>query len=153
MYAAEAVERRRGSTQAVTWRSGGPPGDVETGQWVVDQIPGTPEAGLLIGKSLGSYGTPVAAERGLPGIWLTPLLHKPWVTDGLRRSTAPFLLIGGSADPTWNSGLATDLTPHVLTIPDADHGMYVPGRLALSAAVLGQVATAMEDFLDQVVWP
>jgi hypothetical protein len=110
MYAAEAVERRRGSTQAVTWRSGGPPGDVETGQWVVDQVPSTPEAGVLIGKSLGSYAT-------------------------------------------WNSSLATELTPHVLTIPDADHGMFVPGRLAASAAVLGQVTTAVEDFLDDVVWP
>jgi hypothetical protein len=30
--------------------------------------------------------------------------------------------------------------------------MYVPGRLAASAAVLGQVATAIEDFLDASVW-
>ena len=41
----------------------------------------------------------------------------------------------------------------MLEVPEADHGMYVPGRLAESAAVLGQVATAVEDFLDQVVWP
>jgi hypothetical protein len=30
--------------------------------------------------------------------------------------------------------------------------MFVPGRLAASAAVLGQVITAVEDFLDRV-WP
>jgi hypothetical protein len=30
--------------------------------------------------------------------------------------------------------------------------MFVPGRLAASAAVLGQVITAVEDFLD-LVWP
>jgi hypothetical protein len=30
--------------------------------------------------------------------------------------------------------------------------MFVPGRLAASAAVLGQVITAVEDFLDNVVW-
>jgi hypothetical protein len=36
-------------------------------------------------------------------------------------------------------------------IPDADHGMIRPGRpLARSAAVLGQVVTAVEDFLDEV---
>jgi hypothetical protein len=29
----------------------------------------------------------------------------------------------------------------------------VPGRLAASAAVLGRMATAVEDFLDEVVWP
>jgi hypothetical protein len=31
--------------------------------------------------------------------------------------------------------------------------MYVPGPLANSAAVLGQVVTAVEDFLDDIVWP
>jgi hypothetical protein len=153
MYAAEAVERRGGSTEAVTWSPADPADDREIAQWVVDQIPAAPAADILIGKSLGSYGAPVAADRALHAIWLTPLLHNSWVVDGLRSATAPFLLIGGSADPSWNATLAADLTPHVLTIPDADHGMFVPGPLAASAAVLGQVATAVEDFLDQVVWP
>jgi hypothetical protein len=31
--------------------------------------------------------------------------------------------------------------------------MFVPGRLATSPGVLGQVITAVEDFLDHVVWP
>jgi hypothetical protein len=31
--------------------------------------------------------------------------------------------------------------------------MYVEGPLAGSAEVLGQVATAVERFLDDVVWP
>jgi pimeloyl-ACP methyl ester carboxylesterase len=153
MYAAEAVERRGGSTEAATWRNGYPASGDEVGRWVVDQIPPAPDADVLIGKSLGSYGAPVAADRGLPAIWLTPLLKQAWVTDGLRRSTAPFLLIGGSADPLWSSTVARDLTPHVLVIPDADHGLFVPGPLAASATALGQVATAIEDFLDQVVWP
>lgn len=61
------------------------------------------------------------------------------------------LLIGGTADPWWNGRLARTLTPHVLEVPDANHGMVLPGRpLARSAAVLGQVATAVEKFLDQV---
>ena len=53
---------------------------------------------VLIGKSLGTYAAALAAERGLPAIWLTPLLTSDWVVDGLRRSTAPFLLVGGTAD-------------------------------------------------------
>lgn len=81
------------------------------------------------------------------------MLTGPAVVDGLRRSTAPFLLIGGTADGLWDSALARELTPYVLEVPEADHGMYVPGRLAASAEVLGQVATAVEDFLNQVVWP
>jgi hypothetical protein len=44
--------------------------------------------------------------------------------------------------------------PHApLLIYAADHGMYVEGPLAGSAEVLGQVATAVERFLDDVVWP
>jgi hypothetical protein len=90
---------------------------------------------------------------GLPAVWLTPVLTSAWVVDGLRRATAPFLLVGGTADRLWDSGLARELTPYVLEIAGADHGMYVPGRLAASAGVLGEVATAAEDFLDRVVWP
>jgi len=35
----------------------------------------------------------------------------------------------------------------------APGGMYAPGPLAASAAVLRLVATAVERFLDEVVWP
>jgi hypothetical protein len=31
--------------------------------------------------------------------------------------------------------------------------MFVPGGLAASAAVLGDVVTAVERFLDDVAWP
>jgi hypothetical protein len=41
----------------------------------------------------------------------------------------------------------------VVEVAAADHGMFVPGELSASAAVLGQVMTAVEEFLDQVVWP
>jgi hypothetical protein len=84
---------------------------------------------LLIGKSLGSLAAPVAAGRGLPAVWLTLLLT------------------------VWDGRLARSVTPHVLEIDGADHGMFVPGRLAESAEVLGRVITAVEDFLDQQVWP
>jgi hypothetical protein len=108
---------------------------------------------VVIAKSLGTHAAGQAARRGLPAVWLTPLLYAPPLVTALRASTAPFLLIGGTADKSWDSALARDLTPHVLEIEDADHGLYVPGRLAASAEVLGRVATAVEDFLDEVVWP
>lgn len=57
------------------------------------------------------------------------------------------------ADKLWDGALARKLSPYVLEVADADHGMYVPGPLAASAAVLGRVATAVEKFLDEVVWP
>jgi len=85
----------------------------------------------------------------------------PWVIGqiaaalaALRQAGVPYLLIGGTADPHWNGELARTLTPHVVEIPDADHGMIVVGEpLARSAAVLGRVVTAIENFLDVQVWP
>ena len=118
--------------------------EVVSGRGDVDQ--------LLIGKSLGTHAAALAAERQLPAVWLTPLLILEPVVAALRAATRPFLLVGGTADPAWDGKLARELSPHVLEVVDADHGMQVPGPLANSAAVLGQVATAVEDFLDRVVW-
>jgi hypothetical protein len=110
-------------------------------------------APVLIGKSLGSLAAPVAASKGLPAIWVTPILTDEPTVAALRQATAPCLLIGGTGDKVWNGQLARSLTPHVLEIDQADHGMFVPGRLSRSAAVLGQVTTAIENFLDHQVWP
>jgi hypothetical protein len=171
-FTADAAEQRGARLTPVSWHD--PTGlpalsPDELGPWVLDQLgravpslraagrkaeaSGVEAATLLIGKSLGSHAAVVAAELGLPAVWLTPVLTSAWVVDGLRRATAPFLLVGGTADRLWDSGLARELTPYVLEIAGADHGMYVPGRLAASAGVLGEVATAAEDFLDRVVWP
>ncbi|WP_328523874.1 alpha/beta hydrolase [Kribbella sp. NBC_00359] len=160
MFASDAAEQRGARVLPVWWDEPDRPPTLkeeERGPWVLPQVAkaldGVTGDVVLIGKSLGTFGAALAAERGLPAIWLTPPLTSDWVIDSLRRSTAPFLLVGGTADGLWDSALARELTPYVLEVPDADHGMYVPGRLAESAAVLGQVATAVEDFLDQVIWP
>jgi pimeloyl-ACP methyl ester carboxylesterase len=108
---------------------------------------------LLIGKSLGTNAALLAAERRLPAVWLTPILTVPWVTAALGRATVPFLLVGGTADAMWNGVLARRLSPYVLEVEGADHGMYVPGPLTDSITVLGRVVTAVEDFLDMINWP
>jgi hypothetical protein len=158
MFSADAAERRGAELTPVSWD---PPVPIsltpeERGPWVVDQfkraVPEPPEGALLIAKSLGTYSAPVAADLGLPAVWLTPVLTSEWVVEGLRRASAPFLLVGGTADSLWDSALARELTQYVLEVEGADHGMYVPGPLAASTAVLGQVATAVENFLDEVVW-
>jgi pimeloyl-ACP methyl ester carboxylesterase len=127
--------------------------------WVISYLAGVLDAlavstPVLVGKSLGTYAAALATDRGLPGIWLTPLLSDQRCVAALRRASAPYLLIGGTADRYWDGRLARSLTPHVLEIPQADHGMILPGEpLARSAAVLGQVVTAIEEFLDDQVWP
>lgn len=86
-------------------------------------------------------------------MWLTPLLTDEPTVAALRRAAAPCLLIGWTADKVWDGRLARSLRAHVLEIGGADHGLFVPGRLSESAAVLGQVATAVENFLDHSAWP
>lgn len=158
MFAGDAAEIRGAEVMRVSWIGTDDPlamADAERTRWVADQaapaLAGrTP---LLIGKSLGTHAAGLAAERSLPAIWLTPLLGSAEVVTALERATAPFLLVGGSADRAWDGTLARRLTPHVLEVADADHGMYVPGPLVESVAVLGRVVTAVERFLDEVIWP
>jgi pimeloyl-ACP methyl ester carboxylesterase len=108
---------------------------------------------LLTAKSLGTNAAALAANRSLPAVWLTPLLTLPWVSAALARATAPFLLVGGTADEFWVGALARRLSPHVLEVEGANHGMSVPGPLTDSIAVLGRVVVAMEQFLDAIEWP
>jgi pimeloyl-ACP methyl ester carboxylesterase len=109
-------------------------------------------APVLIGKSLGSLAAPLAADRGLAAVWFTPLLTDERTLAALRRTSAPCLLVGGTADKHWWDGAAArSVTPHVVEIDGADHAMIVPGPLSASAAVLGQVMDAVEAFLDGVI--
>ncbi len=86
-------------------------------------------------------------------MWLTPLLTVPWVVSALGRATAPFLLVGGSADRLWDREVARSLSPYVLEVDGADHGMAAPGPLTNTIAVLGRVIVGMEEFLDTIGWP
>ncbi|MFE9694948.1 alpha/beta hydrolase [Micromonospora sp. NPDC005806] len=148
-YVGEALRRLGFDVHGVTWQV---PRDLpadRTAEWVAEQVTPALDGGvdLLVGKSLGTFATPLAADRGLPAVWLTPVLNHPEVVDGLDRATSPCLLVGGTADSLWNGEVARRLSPHVLEVPDADHSMLVPGPLARSADVLGRVCTAVEEFV------
>jgi pimeloyl-ACP methyl ester carboxylesterase len=158
MYARLAVQRRGGNVHPIAWEfSGGRDfrrqvvSQVESA--VDEVVVATGAAPVVIGKSLGSLAAPLVADRGLAAVWFTPLLTDEPTVAALRRATGPCLLVGGTADQFWDGQAARSLPAHVVEIDGADHGMFVPGRLADSAAALGQVITAVEDFLDHVVWP
>jgi predicted alpha/beta-hydrolase family hydrolase len=161
MYAMLAVQRRGGRTRPVAWDLPEhlSPGEQRTqvalqAASAIDELTAaTGTAPLVIGKSLGSLAAPLVADRGLAAVWFTPLLTDEPTVSALRRATGPCLLAGGTADQAWDGPAARSLSPHVVEIDGADHGMFVPGGLAASAAALGQVITAVEDFLDRVVWP
>jgi hypothetical protein len=161
MYARLAVDRRGGRTRPIVWELSASSGFSQERGQVASQVNSAIDemtaamgaAPVVIGKSLGSLAAPVVADRGLAAVWFTPLLTDEPTVAALRRAPGPCLLAGGTADQLWDGQTARSITPHVVEIDGADHGMFVPGQLAASATVLGQVITAVEDFLDHIIWP
>lgn len=156
-YAWLAARARGAEALRLVW-TGARPRD-GAAAWVAGQVgPALDRFGVqrpvMAGKSLGTYAAALAADRNLPGIWLTPVLTDQGLVAALRRSSSPFMLVGGTADALWDGELARELSPHVVEIPGADHGLILTGQpLARSAVVLGRVVTAIEAFLDREVWP
>jgi hypothetical protein len=151
-YVGDLAVRRGATAHRHTWTEAVP--DAGREEWVAAQIsPYLDGDPLLLGKSLGSMAAGPAADRGLPAVWLTPLLATPWVVAALERASAPFLLVGGTADRHWDGATARRLTPHVLEVTDADHGMNVPGPTVATVGVLARVVTAIDEFLDAISWP
>ncbi len=106
---------------------------------------------VIIAKSLGTYAAALAAERELPAIWLTPLLHIEPIAEAITRNPAPALLVGGTGDPSWLPQVAEATGKTLVTIEGGDHGLRPPGPLQAYASALGIVGTAMEDFLSELL--
>ncbi|MDQ1646180.1 MAG: hypothetical protein QOJ50_2364 [Cryptosporangiaceae bacterium] len=102
---------------------------------------------FVVAKSLGSYSAALVAERGLPAIWLTPVLTEPSIVAAIAASPAPALLIGGTRDRLWSGDLATSTGKQVLSIPAADHGLEPDGPIAAYTSILTDVAQAIDTFL------
>lgn len=157
MYAGDVAEKRGATVHRHEWTVEPPSEPPPHEGWVRAEVEpvlaGLSGQPLLIGKSLGTFAAALAAERSLPAVWLTPVLTVPWVPAALERATAPFLLVGGTADRLWDSRLARRLSPYVVEVPAADHGMYVPGPLTDTIAVLARIVVAVDEFLDEIGWP
>lgn len=110
---------------------------------------------VVIAKSLTSLAASIAARERLPAAWLTPLIAAghpatPAVVAGLHAGTAPRLLIGGLADPSWDGAVARSFRDaEVLELDGADHGLEVDDNAA-SAANLATVADAITGFLERL---
>ncbi len=106
---------------------------------------------LVLAKSLTTLTATKVAELDYPGIWLTPLLNREAVRSGLRATKAPSLIIGGSADPTWDPVIVANL-PHIdsIEIAGADHALQIPGNPAASVSALQQTVAAIDQFLPKL---
>jgi hypothetical protein len=104
---------------------------------------------LVVGKSLASAAAGTVADRRLAALWLTPLLDRETVLDGLARASAPTILVGGTADPTWRpAALAHNPTLELIELEGLDHSLQVPGDPRASLEALRQVVGVMERFVN-----
>jgi hypothetical protein len=101
----------------------------------------------LVGKSMGALAGTLAADRGLPGVWLTPVLRDAGLVVDLRRTAAPFLLVGGTADRGWDPGVARELGRPFHEASGADHGMEIEDDPVASAGILRDVTIAIDAFV------
>lgn len=106
------------------------------------------ELDVVIGKSLSTDVAGLAADRGLPAIWLTPLLDRPGIVAALARTTRPTLLAGGTADPTWlPDAIPDNVMLDRLQLDGLDHGLQLPGDPRASLNALGKVVKKVDRFL------
>jgi hypothetical protein len=122
--------------------------------WVGDQL-ASATAGVagpvfVVGKSLGTCGARLAAERAYPAIWLTPVLTQPEVADAIRANPARQLLVGGTEDSLWDADVAASLAAggcDVLQLDGIDHGLIDPADALRSAGALVEITRAMAHFV------
>ena len=127
--------------------------DAQTSSWVREEVAcALPSSGrvLLVGKSLGTYAAPLAADRELPAIWLTPILEVPAIAEAVAANPAPQLLVGGTADDLWDNAVGRDLESascRVVEIAGADHILMTPGDVARGAQAHVEVVRAIDAWL------
>jgi predicted alpha/beta-hydrolase family hydrolase len=130
--------------------------DEQTLAWVRGEVEAVlPTSGrvLVVGKSLGTLAAPVAAERGLPAAWLTPVLDLRAVAAAIAANPAPQLLVGGSADDLWVGDTVRDLagqTCEVQEVADADHVLMVPGDAVRGVAAHVEAIGALDRWLGRL---
>jgi hypothetical protein len=152
-FAREAAQAAGWSVLELSERA---PADQDPFDWMRDRAGRALDAAgagtvAVIGKSLGSAAAPLAAERGLAAVWLTPLLIRPDVAAALRDSPAPALLVGSTADPSWADGeLPANETAEVLEFEGLDHSLQVEGDPLASLDVLRQVTERIGAFLESI---
>jgi hypothetical protein len=152
-FAREAAQAAGWSVLELSERA---PGDQEPFEWMrgraasaLDAV--SAETVAVIGKSLGSAAAPLVAERGLPAVWLTPLLVRPEVVAALASSSAPALLVGSAADPTWSDGEQPGgEAVEVLEFEGLDHSLQVERDPMASLDVLRTVTERIGEFLDRL---
>ena len=147
-YAREAAQAHGWSVLEVDERA---PAGEEPFAWMRGQAERALEAAagaeqlVVIGKSLGSSAASLVSG---PAVWITPLLDRDQVAAAIGSATAPTLLVGSPADPTWGDGRVPDNPAlEVLELEGLDHSLQVSGEPLASLDVLRRVTERVHAFL------
>jgi hypothetical protein len=150
-FAREAAQAGGWSVVEVDERA---PRDREPFEWMRGQAERALEAAsgaeriVVIGKSLGSVAATLVSG---PAIWLTPLLNQPDVAGAIGSATAPTLLVGSTADPTWAGGAVPEnASIEVLELEGLDHSLQLTGDPIASVDVLRDVTARVGAFLERL---
>jgi len=150
-FAREAAQAGGWSVVEVDERA---PRDREPFEWMRGQAERALEAAsgaeriVVIGKSLGSVAATLVSG---PAIWLTPLLNQPEVAGAIGSATAPTLLVGSTADPTWAGGAVPEnASIEVLELEGLDHSLQLTGDPIASVDVLRDVTARVGAFLERL---
>jgi hypothetical protein len=111
---------------------------------------------ILAGKSIGTLPLAMLISSGaLPDaacIWLTPLLHYPFVVDAALQHTGHALFIASRADETFEPDSMEQIknqpNTNVLVFEEADHSLLSHGNTLTSIEIIGQVVHAYIKFLE-----
>ena len=152
-FAREVAEAAGWSVLEVSERA---PADQEPFEWILERAESALNATsatqvALVGKSLGSAAAPLATQRALPAVWLTPLLIRAEVLAALGATDRPTLIIGSPADPSWGNGdLPENEALEVLELDDLDHSLQREGDPLGSIDVLRTVSGRVASFFEQL---
>ena len=143
-YTSQTLQVRGWTVDEVRWQA--PADDIKG--WALREttrLLDRSQPDLVVGKSLSSLALPATARRGVAGVWLTPLLHLPELTS--IRLDARHLLVGGTADRSWEPAVAAASDAKVMEIPDGDH-LLALGDIPTSIRVLADIQQRIAAFID-----
>ena len=150
-FAREAAQAGGWSVVEVDERA---PGDEQPFEWMQGQAQRALEAAsgaervVVVGKSLGSAAAPMVSG---PAVWLTPLLNQARIAEAVGAATAPTLLIGSTADPTWSEGsVPANEALDVVELDGLDHSLQVSADPLASLDVLRDVTARVAAFLERL---
>jgi len=135
------------------------PGDGDPVEYVndgvaaaLDENPATTT--VLLAKSLGTLAVSTAAERGVAGVWLTPLVAGDGPLQKHVRAHLPGLLgpqlhIGGTGDRSWSRIEIPDRHA-IMEIPGADHALHLPADVLGTIDVVRGVTERVMSFMDTI---